>query len=66
MEVSYGEIFFRINLNTNYGTTIAHRWKFSKIQPKKNVNKHGTSMKENLRGFLLMKGKNMNKMILKK
>lgn len=63
MVVSYGEIFFRINLILI--TAIAHRWKIFQIQPKKNVTKHGTSMKNNLKAFMLMTGKNMNVMILK-
>lgn len=46
-------------------TAIAHRWKFFQIQPKKNVTKHETSMKNNLKAFMLMTGKNMNVMILK-
>lgn len=62
MVVSYGEIFFRINVLI---TAIAHRWKIFQIQPKKNVTKHGTSMKNNLKAFMLMTGKNMNVMILK-
>lgn len=36
---------------------IAHRWKIFQIQPKKNVTKHGTSMKNNLKAFMLMTGK---------
>lgn len=63
MVVSYGEIFFRINLDLI--TAIAHRWKIFQIQPKKKVTKHGTSMKNNLKAFMLMTGKNMNVMILK-
>lgn len=62
MVVSYGEIFFRINVLI---TAIAHQWKNFQIQPKKNVTKHGTSMKNNLKAFMLMTGKNMNVMILK-
>lgn len=62
MVVSYGEIFFRINVLI---TAIAHRWNIFQIQPKKNVTKHGTSMKNNLKAFMLMTGKNMNVMILK-
>lgn len=46
-------------------TAIAHRWKTVQIQSKKNVTKHGTSMKNNLKAFMLMTGKNMNVMILK-
>lgn len=62
MVVSYGEIFFRINVLI---TAIAHQWKNFQIQPKKNVTKHETSMKNNLKAFMLMTGKNMNVMILK-
>lgn len=46
-------------------TAIAHRWKIVQIQSKKNVTKHGTSMKNNLKAFMLMTGINMNVMILK-
>lgn len=63
MVVSYGEIFFRINVTTNYSYCPPME-NFSN-SAKKNVTKHGTSMKNNLKAFMLMTGKNMNVMILK-